>query len=1528
MIRTVQFLALPLLLLTSSLAAAAPSLRIDMNAVSSGPVLTPLEASRGLKLEHPWWIREDSRRPGWLWATGPELKDHEWRKFRIRFSSDRNTVVSLRLTWSRTDKGNARQWGAYRNLAARGFVLRNNRFREGGSGWEMTSCQLLGNGAVAAANDRSIAQRIFLKAGVQAELSGEYRMAEESELAVVKPEKIETIRYQDFELRFNSATGIWKSLSRRGVHYFANPDSLPPFRFQLEQRKQLSPGHSLVLKEWNFDPRKGILRMAYSGDGFRITEIIRFESDALTRRAEIVRTEKVPVKFYGFRFLYPLTKDGGYYFPATFWSDNTDNRDINAWPGIPVPYSPLPAGRFSDLTPQELTGYFRIWPMMVETLPGKTMLFLPDFRRDEGHCSLFGGRHAPFAQVFFDARGWAEPGKVQRIDEARTVFASGTPQDVLRNRVWNEFRRLDLAAPPDRPADVFRARIYEWFVYGGNNAGYSDLGTFRAVEKSLLDRVAGLGFNTVWQSPAQENNGVVYAPRDYYKPAQGAGSYDSLRHLIAKAHEKGIKLWMDIVPHGNSPDNSGRFRGNSPWSCVFTEDGNLLNDLAFDYNSPEWQNYMRGVAGFYTGDLGADGVRIDYSVGSYYPNWRRRGYPAADFLPGLVFRWNPKNVLRKVHGEWYESALKKAGGEVPPLEYERASHAVREGSSGMIRAIREGVRKGRRNATVLSEGGGPTLIRNSDLVHDRQFSHVIFKLLTFKPREFTRHFALWLTEQRFAEPAGALWMRITGCHDNPAYENMIGLEAARAYIAAAYFVHGVPLTALYPSDRGNGSFFRRLNALRDAIPQLNTGTPDYGIAENAPEVLRITRTLNGKPVVGLINFSRRTVTPRGDRDVPPGSVDLFNAHPVSLKNGKAEVTLPPWGVALLGDPSFGDFREKPMKTVKPVPGSVVLEKTAEFWRITTPNYRFVLNPKTGLFTEFLPENGTVYRNMVLLAANAFSGTPAVISQKQPDGAIRITVKLAGLCTLDYLCSAASVKTEVFPAGADAVKFGIGIRVPNADRWQIHTINGQLDDFYDPQWTRNRTGAQIGLSLYRPANPAIYYDTLGRPLNPELPLFAFTEKDSIRSGIRLSPLRGEMLPYAVLGDRFGNEAGLWVGMFASPVNGRKQIPFAFTLGTDFTEQKQEFPVKLVSGSSDYIVENGHYKLTLRRTGGVIRALEDKSGLLLSRQDIYAGARTMFSHEVLLSQDASTELSIRRSGEVLRLHFRGQPALRRPVKNNLPDPILFETEYIFDSSPTFRINYRLMRLAPLTGQNPLLDFMAEQHGAVRFRDLCGFTRIPGRNPQFRLFDKDTVPPIGEWQVWSMSVTPGTAEPQVKLYLPDFPPAPPFDPDLSFERRANWKTLPGGKDLFFPLPFFETGFRFLAGQCPNIESGCSSDGVYALTLQRIGSTYRQPLSPFPLSPGKYRLSVAVCGKELKPELRKAEKPFLNLSFRYVSEKNKFEERKGKRESLPRDFGYRRFSMDFELAGKAFLPEFRFSAALDGGKLYLDEIRLEKLP
>ncbi len=207
---------------------------------------------------------------------------------------------------------------------------------------------------------------------------------------------------------------------------------------------------------------------------------------------------------------------------------------------------------------------------------------------------------------------------------------------------------------PDWLKDAVFYEIYPQTFCDSNGDGIGDINGII----SKLDYVKSLGCNAIWLNPVYDSPfmDAGYDVRDYYKVAERYGTNDDLKRLFEIAHEKGIRILLDLVPGHTSDQNEWFLKSKSPekneysgryiWTdsvweappqyrllCGITDrDGNYLVNyfssqpaLNYGFNNithPAWQKSpsdpdcqatveaLKDIMRFWL-DAGCDGFRVD-----------------------------------------------------------------------------------------------------------------------------------------------------------------------------------------------------------------------------------------------------------------------------------------------------------------------------------------------------------------------------------------------------------------------------------------------------------------------------------------------------------------------------------------------------------------------------------------------------------------------------------------------------------------------------------------------------------------------------------------------------------------------------------------------------------------------------------------------------------------------------------------------------------------------------------------------------
>jgi glycosidase len=168
----------------------------------------------------------------------------------------------------------------------------------------------------------------------------------------------------------------------------------------------------------------------------------------------------------------------------------------------------------------------------------------------------------------------------------------------------------------------------------GNLTGFFG-GTLRGVLEKL-DYIQALGVNCIWLSPVFESpSHHGYDPSDYFQVAKRFGTNETLRQLIAAAHERGLRVVLDFVANHTSDEHplfqTARAHPDSPAAHWYSlgdwpphgyrayAQVHTMPELATEH--PDVQRYLIDAALHWLGYFGADGLRLDYVPGPSHAFW-------------------------------------------------------------------------------------------------------------------------------------------------------------------------------------------------------------------------------------------------------------------------------------------------------------------------------------------------------------------------------------------------------------------------------------------------------------------------------------------------------------------------------------------------------------------------------------------------------------------------------------------------------------------------------------------------------------------------------------------------------------------------------------------------------------------------------------------------------------------------------------------------------------------------------------------
>ena len=525
------------------------------------------------------------------------------------------------------------------------------------------------------------------------------------------------------------------------------------------------------------------------------------------------------------------------------------------------------------------------------------------FRHGDSNLLIWGFDKAIPSEMLLDRGDWGvwvthrllasnrlQKGQTMEAGTQYVRLEHGDFKAALRRfqRFWDEagVRRIGKTPPWGLDARIYEVHIGTW-TWGGPHAPYLNI----AALTNDLPRIAGLGFNIVQMMPAQPY--PCYAVHDYLDIDTHYAPEADLRRMVARAHELGLKVLLDVVMHGvidkRMQHIPARFdihpyvTEHPDWFSR-TEDGQIAQTYswAFDHASPSFQQFIVKVFSQYVSKLDVDGFRVDALTWNFFPNWA-------------------KDLPRPAYQSFY--------GGVP-----------------MFEAVREQVCRIKPEILFYTETQGPIYNTSFDLSYnydEQPFYLALLPLVSKRgyvstgpvlPRKISaRELADWLEMRQLAFPAGWRKVHHADSHDSYSWGNLglfrseaFGVGGGRLLFAYSAFLDGGVMTYV-GAEKGSEDFYRKVLALRESIPALREGTCDYtAVRPGNDRVLAPVRRYGKAWALPVLSFSAEPIStelPLGPLGLDPErTYTLTEAFSGAERVGKGKdlnrlsVQLPPYAV--------------------------------------------------------------------------------------------------------------------------------------------------------------------------------------------------------------------------------------------------------------------------------------------------------------------------------------------------------------------------------------------------------------------------------------------------------------------------------------------------------------------------------------------------------------------------------------------------------------------------------------------------------
>ena len=607
-----------------------------------------------------------------------------------------------------------------------------------------------------------------------------------------------SFRHGQLDLAFDQATGSLVRISHKGDVVTQCPPAESPFTFAVGPKDKALWLDQMGLERKlikNAQPAPDTLELTIRVGPYEVVERYRIHAD----RPRIDRSATLTNRGK------ETVKLRGFAFrtPGVKATAGGFYRFPGKWPPRSHAFAEMKPGTWRG-------GRGSIAPLLAQLSPTRCLMWA-SYTTDTPSVSVREGEGTLHVSQGVQAAGTLRPGEPQKMGFVTMEVVPAAYWDALP-RLWRWMDSVGLKVPADRPKWVEEAILYEFHPGGTIGSQFRDLGGFKAATAKLLPTLPKLGVTAVWIQPIEYRS--PYWPLDYYRFMDGLGTADEYRALVRKAKALGLHVIQDLVPHGGAPH--AVHNKAHPEFMLRREDGSHLTYWLNDFARPDWQDFVGKVAAHYVRDYGVEGYRVDACYGSKELNWD------------------------------------------PAIPYARASHARMWGGLGMLRRIRDEVKKlNPKDGAILAEVESARHAAVSDFQYDFGLCYTVLQQWRKMPAaEFVPLLQDYLEEQKHVYPRGTLFLRHVESHDSLRAQGWYGVEGMRALYALTAWIGGVPLIYL-DMEIGHGLALRRINETRKSRPELSRGEAFYRAVKcDKPGVFTCLRKLGDRVSVVAINLAR------------------------------------------------------------------------------------------------------------------------------------------------------------------------------------------------------------------------------------------------------------------------------------------------------------------------------------------------------------------------------------------------------------------------------------------------------------------------------------------------------------------------------------------------------------------------------------------------------------------------------------------------------------------------------------------------
>jgi alpha-amylase len=426
-----------------------------------------------------------------------------------------------------------------------------------------------------------------------------------------------------------------------------------------------------------------------------------------------------------------------------------------------------------------------------------------------------------------------------------------------------------------------------------------------------LDDLKNLGVTTVWLSPPVLNDHDFlgmhgyhgYWVQDFYQTDPHFGTLEKLRELVDKAHEKGMRVVLDLIvnhvgynhPFAKDPARHDWFHHEGNVSVLTNrglENGALhgLPDLAQE--NPEVSKYLMDMAKWWVQQTGIDGFRVD-AVRHVPRAWLR------EFADEMHKTFGDDFILV---GEAYTPFTKEVAS------YQKDAHFDSLFDFPAANAIRSAIGFDEKRGLLGAVSDAWKLIGKNP--------HEAFRLMTHRHADMRSLSSVFAEDKNYPDSSHLATM--IDNHDMQRFPVLAGPDArgkTKLALSLLFTMRGIP-TMYYGTEDGMGAwdednradkkwgadpqmfdYIRQLTHIRADSPALRRGEQVELRADS--DVYAFARVHDKDRMVVALNRSEkertRKIAVEGKVDLADGTVleDVRTHSLYKVDDGKLRVDIPP-----------------------------------------------------------------------------------------------------------------------------------------------------------------------------------------------------------------------------------------------------------------------------------------------------------------------------------------------------------------------------------------------------------------------------------------------------------------------------------------------------------------------------------------------------------------------------------------------------------------------------------------------------------